>query len=113
MTSTHESTLDDIRADSMTDEGGPSAAAVDAEPGDAPVRRVMVMSVRWLRLITALCVGATLTAAALLLPAAGRLAAGVVGLLIVSAALALGWTAPRSATVRIAALESHSVPKPR
>jgi hypothetical protein len=113
MTSTHESTLDDIRADSMTDEGGPSTAAADAGPGDAPVRRLMVMSVRWLRLITALSVGAALTAVTLLLPAAGRLAAGVVGLLIVSAALALGWTAPRSATVRIAAIEGHSVPKPR
>jgi hypothetical protein len=113
MTSTHESTLDDTRADSMTDEGGPSTATVDAEPSEVPVHRVMVRSVRWFRLITALAMGAALTGAAILLPPAGRFAAGAVVLLIVSSALALGWTAPRSATVRIADIESRSIAKPR
>jgi len=110
MTSAQEKTLEDTRAASMSDEGGASAApAVEAS-----TKKVMVMSVRWFRVVTALAVASTLAVAAIMLPAAGRLATGVLLLLIVSAAVALGWAATRSTTEGLADIDAEPfIPRPR
>jgi cytochrome b len=66
-----------------------------------------VMSIRWFRVVTVLGLAAALLVAAVLLPAGGRLAVGVALLMIVAAAVRLGWAGGRSTTDVIADVDAE------
>jgi hypothetical protein len=68
-----------------------------------------VMSIRWFRVVTVFALASTVAVTAILLPAVGQLGVGVLLVLIVAAAVRLGWTAARSTAEVIADVDAEPI----